>query len=207
MTRTTQVLTGIAILIFLLSFFLPSRLTSYDFATILSFAKSNQIGYGIYGLLLFPVILVFLLMKKYSIGIYVSTFLLLTQLNFFDHFTDFLSSNNESLLNIDSTSILYPFLLLTLLFIWFVFKSIQSKKWNWYISFITLVILAYLFFNDRNCMVEFVADTGFQKYDIGLWFSNCGTYYAWWTSSILINIGLFNEIKREKTVANTVYSK
>jgi hypothetical protein len=207
MTRTTQILIGFAILIFLLSFFLPSRLTNYDFATILSFAKNNQIGYGIYGLLLFPVILILILMKKHVIGIYVSTFLLLTQLDLIDHFIDFLSSNNESLLSIGSTSTLYPFLFVSLLFISLIFKSIKSKKWTWYISFIVLVILAYLFLNDRNCMVEFFADMGFVKYDIGLWFSNCGTYYAWWTSSILINIVLFIEIKREKTVANTVYSK
>ncbi|GAB3230111.1 hypothetical protein J0A67_16265 [Algoriphagus aestuariicola] len=202
MTRTTQILIGIAVLIFLLSFFLPSRLTSYDFATIISFAKSNQIGYGIYGLLLFPIILLLILMKKYLIGIYLSTFLLLTQLDLIDHFIDFLADDG-SLLGIGATSILYPFLLVTFLFIWLIYKSIKSKKWTWYISFVVLVILTYLFLNDRNCTMEFVADMGFQKYDIGLWFSNCGTYYAWWTSAILIQIGLFNEIKIKETVANS----
>ncbi len=206
MTRTTQILIGIAIAVFLLSFFLPSRLTNYDFETIISFAKSNQIGYGIYGLLLFPIILLLILSKKYLIGIYLSTFLLVTQLDSIDHFIDFLAADNKSFFGIEATSILYPFLILTFLFIWLVFKSIKSKKWTWYISFIVLVILTYLFLNDRNCMIEFVADMEIQKYDIGLWFSNCGTYYAWWISAILINIGLFNEIKRERTVANKTYT-
>ena len=181
---------------------MPSRLTSYDFETIIRFAKSNQIGYGIYGLVLFPIILLFLSTKKYLIGIYLSTFLLVTQLDLIDHLIDFLTADDESLFGIGATSILYPFLFLVFLFFWLVYKSIKSKKWTWYISFIVLVILTYLFLNDRNCTIEFVADMGIQKYDIGLWFSNCGTYYAWWISAILINIGLFIEIKRERKVAN-----
>ncbi len=51
-------------------------------------------------------------------------------------------------------------------------------------------------------MVEFISDPGFWSFDLTLWFNNCGTYYAWWTSPILFNIGLYNEIRRSKTVAN-----
>ncbi|MFT4697381.1 MAG: hypothetical protein ACI9SJ_000502 [Flavobacteriaceae bacterium] len=204
MTRTTKILAGISVLIFLLSFFLPSRLTNYDFATIISYAKNNQIGYSIYGLLFFPIVLLLILFKKYFIGICLSTFIILTQIDSFDRFLDFLTADNKSTIGIEDT---YPFLLVTSLVIYLVYKSVKSKKWNWYISFISLVILSYLIFNDRNCTIEFVEDMGFKKYDIGVWFSNCGTYYAWWTSAILINIGLFNEIKREKTVVNNVKPK
>ena len=52
-------------------------------------------------------------------------------------------------------------------------------------------------------MIEFVSDTGFKSYDLTLWFNNCGTNYAWWISPILFNIGLYNEIRRSKTVAKS----
>jgi hypothetical protein len=183
-----------------MSFFLPSILTSYDFATIVSFAKSNQIGYGIYGLLLFPIVLLLILIKKYLAGIYISTFFILTQLDSIDRFIDFFTADSESTIGIEYT---YPFVFVTAILTWLIYKSVKSKKWTWYLSFVAIIILSYVVYNDRNCMIEFVADMGFKNYDIRVWFTNCGTYYAWWTSSILINIGLFNEIKKIETVANT----
>ena len=155
MTRTTQILTGVAAVIFLLSFFLPSRLTSNYFSTIVSFAKSNQIGYGIYGLIIFPIVLLLILTKKYLVGIYMSTFLILTQLDSIDRFIDFFTADSESTIGIGYT---YPFVLVTSILTWLIYKSVKTKKWTWYLSFVAIVFLSYVIFNDRNCMIEFVAD-------------------------------------------------
>ena len=130
MTRTTQILTGVAAVIFLLSFFLPSRLTSNYFSTIVSFAKSNQIGYGIYGLIIFPIVLLLILTKKYLVGIYMSTFLILTQLDSIDRFIDFFTADSESTIGIGYT---YPFVLVTSILTWLIYKSVKTKKWTWYL--------------------------------------------------------------------------
>ena len=118
----------------------------------------------------------------------------LTQLDSIDRFIDFFTADSESTIGI---GYIYPFVIVSSILIWLIYKSVKTKKWTWYLSFVALVFLFYAIFNDRNCMIEFVADMGFKKYDIGVWFTNCGTYYAWWASAILINIGFFNELKRE----------
>jgi hypothetical protein len=58
-----------------------------------------------------------------------------------------------------------------------------------------VVLIAYLWTNQRNCRVEFIGDLGIVRNDLRLWFTNCGTYYAWWASCILLNTTIFRELR------------
>jgi hypothetical protein len=195
LTTITKILTIIAGIIFLISFFLPSHLTSVDFKTFIEFAENNQIGYGIYMLALFPLTLILTANKKYLTSLYLTTSLILTQYELFDDFVNFILNRHLSIFSIASTYHFYPFLIVASLLFWLTYKSIKAKSWYWYLSFIVIVFLIYILFNDNNCRIEFVSDMGIIKNDIRLWFSNCGTYYAWWTSIILQSIAIFSEIK------------
>lgn len=198
MKKTTQILTIIAGLIFLLSFFLPSRLTSYDLETIISFAKSNQIGYSLYVMILFPIAFGFLFCRKFKIAFIISIILILINSDQFESALNFILSDNE-LFGWGFVNRILPYLILCGLSIWLVYKSLNTNKWIWYFTFIGVTITSYLWLNDRNCTIEFFADYGIKRYDIPLWFNNCGTYYAWWIAPIILNIGLFNEIRNKNS--------
>lgn len=198
MKKTTRILTIIAGLIFLLSFFLPSRLTSYGLETIISFAKSNQIGYSPYIALLFPIAFGFFLARKLKIAFITSAILIIINSDQFENSLNYILSDNE-LLGWGFVNRLLPYLILCGLSVWLVYKSLNTSKWSWYSTFVALTIASYIWLNDRNCTIEFVSDMGFKKYDLVLWFNNCGTYYAWWTAPILLNIGLFNQIRNKNS--------
>lgn len=176
-----------------------------DFETFLEFARANSIGYGIYALLLFPLILILILLKKHLTSVILSTILLISQLDLFDHFIDYILQDKEGFLDIGATSIGYPFLLISGLFIWLMYKSVTTKSLVWHTVFIAIVVMTYLWLNDRNCTTEFIGDIGKTKNDLGLWFSNCGTFYAWWTASILTNITILREIRYKHTAGNNGY--
>ena len=201
MKKKTKYILGTATLILIISIFLPSRLTSYDFETIISFAKTDQIGYSPYILFLFPISLGLALTKKIKLAFIVSTILLLINTTLFE---DLL----YSLLHYYELTFLYaldratPFLIYCAIFTWLIHQTLKRDNWIWYGASICLIAVSYIWLNDRNCTIKFISDMGIKTWDLRIWFRNCGTYYAWWIAPILLNIGLFNEIK---TVANTKY--
>ena len=198
MTKKSKYIIGTAILILIASIFLPSRLTSYDLETIILYAKNDQIGYSPYILLLFPISLILVLTKKLKAGFIGSTLLLLTNTTLFEDllYVVFHKSDLTFLILLDRS---LPFLLYSAIFISLFYQVFQKKSWIWYGTFICILIASYIWLNDSNCTIKFISDMGIKTYDLKIWFQNCGTYYAWWTAPILLNIGLFNEIK---TVAN-----
>jgi hypothetical protein len=182
-----------------IAFFLPSRLTNVDFDTFLAFARANSIGYGIYGLILFPFILILVLLKKHLLSVIFSTILLISQLDTVDYFIAFILGGGDFYFHTTGT-----FLLLSGLFIWVTYKSVATKSLAWYCVLVAVVLVGYFSTNGRNCRTEFLGDIGVIKNDFGLWFRNCGTYYAWWTASILINITIFREIRSRYKADNNV---
>ena len=194
MTKKSKNIIGAAILILIASLFLPSRLTSNDLETIISFAKTDQIGYSPYILLLFLVALILTLTKKLKAGFIVSTLLLLTNTTLFEDLL-YVISHKSDLTFIMLLDKSLPFVLYSATFISLFYQVLKKKSWIWYGTFICILIASYVWLNDSNCTVEFIADMGIQSNDVMIWFENCGTYYAWWTAPILLNIGLFNEIK------------
>ena len=198
MTKKSKYIIGAATLILIASIFLPSRLTSNDLETIISFAKTDGIGYAPYILLLFPIALILILTKKLKAGFIVSTFLLLINTTLFEDllYVVFHKPDLTFLILLDRS---LPFLLFTAIFISLFYLVFKKNSWLWYGTFICILIASYIWLNDSNCTIKFISDMGIKTYDITRWFQNCGTYYAWWIAPILLNIGLFNEIK---TVAN-----
>jgi hypothetical protein len=198
MTKKSKYIIGAATLILIASIFLPSRLTSYDLKTIISFAKTDGIGYAPYILLLFPITLRLVLTKKLKAGFIVSTFLLLINTTLFEDllYVVFHKSDLTFLILLDRS---LPFLLYTAIFMSLFYQVFKKNSWICYGTFICLLIASYIWVNDSNCTIKFISDMGMKTYDLRIWFQNCGTYYAWWTAPILLNIGLFNELK---TVAN-----
>jgi hypothetical protein len=198
MTKKSKYIIGAATLILIASIFLPSRLTSYDLETIISFAKTDQVGYSPYILLLFPIALILILTKKLKAGFIVSTLLLLINTTLFEEllYVVFHKSDLTFLILLDRS---IPFLIYSTIFISMIYQVFKKNSWIWYGTFICILIASYIWLNDSNCTIKFISDMGMKTYDLTIWFQNCGTYYAWWTAPILLNIGLFNEIK---TVAN-----
>ena len=203
MTKKSKYIIATATLILIMSIFLPSRLTNYDFETIVSFAKTDQIGYLPYILLLFPISLGLVLTKKIKLAFIVSILLLLTNTTLFEDLLYFLLHSNDLtfLYALDRAA---PLLIYCAIFSWLIYQTLKRYSWIWYGGFICLIIVSYFWLNDSNCTIEFISDMGIKTNNIKIWFQNCGTYYAWWTAPILINIGLFNEIK---TVAKSTYPK
>lgn len=199
MTRLTQILTIIAGLIYFLSFFFPSRLASYDLGTISDFAKIYAIGYSPYIMLLFPILYVMLLFNRIWQTFKLSIILILINNGSFENALDFFVSNSEFSVWGFLSRVL-PYLTLIVLLIWLVTKSLKAKKWTWYFVFIAATVVSYLWFNDANCTILFVSDIGIKKNDLELWFTNCGTYYAWWSSPIIFNIGLFYQIRMNNCI-------
>ena len=199
MTKKSKYIIGTATLILIASIFLPSRLTSYDLDTIISFAKTDQIGYAPYILLLFPIALGLTLTKRLKIAFIVSTFLLLTNTTLFEDLLSFILHYKDLTLfyTLDRAS---PFLIYCAIFTWLIYQTLKRDSWICYGIFICLIIASYIWLNNSNCTIKFISDMGMKTYDLRIWFQNCGTYYAWWTAPILLNIGLFNEIK---TVASS----
>ncbi len=196
MTKKTKYIIEAATLILIASIFLPSRLTSYDLETIISFAKTDQIGYSLYILLLFPIALIFVLTKKLKAGFIVSTLLLLTNTTLFEDllYVVFHKSDLTFQILLDRS---LPFLIFSAIFMSLFYQVFKKNSWIWYGTFICILIASYIWLNDSNCTIKFISDMGMKTYDLTIWFQNCGTYYAWWTAPILLNIGLFNEIKTE----------
>ena len=198
MTKKSKYIIGAATLILIASIFFPSRLTSYDLETIISFAKTDGIGYAPYILLLFPITLILVLTKKLKAGFIVSTILLLINTTLFEDllYVVFHKSDLTFLILLDRS---LPFLLYIAIFMGLFYQVFKKNSWIWYWTFICVLIASYIWVNDSNCTIKFISDLGMKTYDLRIWFQNCGTYYAWWTAPILLNIGLFNELK---TVAN-----
>ena len=198
MTKKSKYIIGAATLILIASIFLPSRLTSYDLETIISFAKTDGIGFVPYILLLFPITLILVLTKKLKAGYIVSTILLLINTTLFEDllYAIFHKSDLTFLILLDRS---LPFLLYTAIFMGLFYPVFKKNSWIWYWTFICVLIASYIWVNDSNCTIKFISEMGMKTYDLRIWFQNCGTYYAWWTAPILLNIGLFNELK---TLAN-----
>ena len=194
MKKKSKYIIGAATLILIASIFLPSRLTSYDFETIISFAKTDQIGYSPYILLLFPISLGLALTKELKLAFIVSTILLLINTTLFEDLLYFLLHYYDLtyLYALDRAA---PLLIYCAIFMWIIYQTLKRNSWIWYGAFICLIAVSYIWLNDSNCTVKFISDMGIKTYDLRVWFQNCGTYYAWWTAPILLNIGLFNEIK------------
>jgi hypothetical protein len=191
MTKNSKYIIGTGTLILLVSILLPSRLTSQGFETIIYFAKSNQIGFTPYILLLFPVALGLALTKNLKTAFAVSTILILTNTTLFEDFLyNFFHIADLTFLR------LLPFLAYATIFVITFYIMIRKANWTWYGAFICLQIISYLWVNDGNCTINFISDMGIQTYDLRVWFQNCGSYYAWWTAPILLNIGLFNELNK-----------
>lgn len=194
MTKKSKYIIGTGTLILLVSLLLPSRLMSYDFETIVSFSQTDGIGYTPYILLLFPITLILVLTKKLKAGFIVSTFLLLINTTLFEDllYLVFHKSDLTFLILLDRS---LPFLLYTAIFMNLFYQVFKKNSWIWYGTFICILIVSYIWVNDSNCTIKFISDMGMKTYDLRIWFQNCGTYYAWWTAPILLNIGLFTEIK------------
>ncbi len=199
MTKKSKFIIGTATLILIASTFLPSRLTSYDFETIISFAKTDQIGYVPYILLLFPIAIVLALTKKLNAAFIVSTVLLLTNTSLFEDllYVLFHKPDLTLLLILDRA---LPFLVYSAIFTGLIYVTLKKNSWKWFGAFISIIVVSYIWLNESNCTIKFISDMGIKTYDLRIWFKNCGTYYAWWTAPLLLNIGLFYEIK---TVANS----
>lgn len=198
MIKKTKYILGAATLILIVSIFLPSRLTSYDLETIISFAKTDQIGYSPYILLLFPIALILVLTKKLKAGFIISTLLLLTNTTLFEDLLHvvFHKPDLTFLIILDRS---LPFLMYSATFMILFYQVFKKNSWIWYGTFICILIVSYIWLNDSNCTIKFISDIGMRTYDLTIWFQNCGTYYAWWTAPILLNIGLFNEIRQDLT--------
>jgi hypothetical protein len=167
-------------------------LTNEDFATILKFAHPSSIGYGIYALiLLFPFTVILVLLKKHLAGAISSTILLISQLDALDHFINIIIDGFFEYFHLSD----FGFLLISGLLIWLIFQSVTTKSLTWYCAFIAVILIAYLWTNQRNCRVEFIGDLGIIRNDLRLWFTNCGTYYAWWAACILLNTTIFRELR------------
>jgi len=179
------------------SFFLPSRFLNYDFQTILKYAKSNQIGYQVYFLVIFPISLALLFFRNSKVVVYFSTAFLFINNDLFESSID-LIFNDYPLWTTGLFRFIIPLIIVILVGLWLINKSLNKKSYLWYAAFLLLIIGFYLIINDRNCMIEFVSDMGFKKYDLSIWFSNCGTYYAWWLSGILLNIGIVIDLIANK---------
>lgn len=194
MRKRSKYIIGAATLILIVSIFLPSRLTSNDLETIIAFAKTDQIGYSPYILMLFPIALIFTLTKNLKAGFIVSTLLLLTNTTLFEDLLHvvFHKSDLTFLKFLDRS---LPFLLYATIFSSLFYQVLRKNSWIWYGTFTCLLIASYIWLNDSNCTIKFISDMGMKTYDLRIWVQNCGTYYAWWTAQILLNIGLFNEIK------------
>lgn len=201
MKKKSKYIVGAATLILIASIFLPSRLTSYDLETIISFAKTYQIGFSPYILLLFPIALILVLTKKLKAGFIVSTFLLLTNTTLFEDLL-YVVLHRPDLTFLDILNRSLPFLIYTAIFTVLFYQVVKKNSWIFYGTFICILITSYFWLNDSNCTTKFISDMGIKTYDLRIWFQNCGTYYAWWTAPIFLNIGLFNEFK---TIANNGY--
>lgn len=194
MTKKSKYIIGVSTLVIISSIFLPSRLTSYELETIIAFAKTDQIGYSPYILMLFPIALLLTLTKKIKAGFIISTLLLLTNTTLFEDLFHVVFHNSDlSFLVFLDRSL--PFLLYATIFISLFYQVFKKNSWIWYGTFTCLLIASYIWLNDSNCTIKFISDMGMKTYDLRIWVQNCGTYYAWWTAPILLNIGLFNEIK------------
>lgn len=194
MTRNSKCIIGTAALILMVSFFLPSRLTSNDWGTIVAFAKTGNIGFAPYILLLFPITFGLILTRKLTAAFIVSTILLLTNTTLFENLLCFIFNipDKTFLRSLDRVT---PFLTYSAIFIGLIYKAFKKDSWVWYGIFICLMVVSYIWFNNNNCTLIFISDLGIRTSDFRIWFQNCGTYYAWWTASLLLNIGLFNEMK------------
>jgi hypothetical protein len=202
MTRTTKTLIIISGLLFMLSFFLPSHLTSHSLEENIEFVKNNQVGYQVYIILFFPIAFYLFWKKHIKTSFYFSASFLILNNDLFEHVIDLFFNAVPFWIN-GLLRFVIPLLLITCIGIFFIKKSVKQSRHKWYLVFILFIIGFYFTVNDRSCMIEFVSDTGFKSYDLTLWFNNCGTNYAWWISPILFNIGLYNEIRRSKTVAKS----
>ncbi|PTB98041.1 hypothetical protein C9994_00350 [Marivirga lumbricoides] len=201
MTKKTKYIIGAATLILIISIFLPSRLTSHDLETIISFAKTDQIGYTPYILLLFPISFGLVLAQKLKLALITSTTLLLINTTLFENLLYFLLHNYD-LTFLNALERAAPLLIYCTIFIWLIYKAVKINSWRWYSAFICLIVVSYIWLNDINCTIKFILDMGIKTYDLRIWFQNCGTYYAWWTAPILLNVGLFYEVK---TLVNNGY--
>jgi len=193
MKKKTKYIIALATLIYITSVFLPSRLTSYDLETFISFAKSGQIGYSTYIILTFPIALILVHFKKLKSGFIISTLLLLTNTTLFENFLDVVFSKTELTFQLFLNRSL-PFLIYSVVLIGLCYQAFKKLSWIRYYIFIGVLITSYVCFNESNCTFIFLSDVGIKTYNPWIWFQNCGTYYAWWTAPILLNIGLFNQI-------------
>lgn len=193
MTRTTQILLTISGFLFLLSFFLPSHLTSHSFEEIFGFAKQNQVGYQIYIILLFPVAFYLFWKKQIKISFYYSIFFIYLNNDLFESVIDLFFNAIEFWSN-GLLRFVIPFFLVILVGTFLVRTAVKQKNPKCYLVFILFISGFYLTVNHRYCMIEFISDMGFKSYNLMIWINNCGAYYAWWTSPILFNIGVYNQI-------------
>ncbi len=188
-------------LLFMLSFFLPSHFTSHNLEAIIGYAKHNQVGYQVYIILFFPIAFYLLWKKQIKTTFYFSTSFLFLNNDLFESVID-LFFNAIPIWTNGLLRFVIPFLLITWIGIFLIRKSVNQKSYRLYFIFILFIVGFYLTVNNRNCLTEFVSGTGYYSFNLNLWLNNCGAYYAWWTSPILFNFGLFNEIIMKKTVAN-----
>lgn len=154
-------------------------------------------GYQVYLILLFPLAF-YLLWKNYiNAAFYFSAIFIFLNNDLFESVID-LVFNSIPFWTSGLFRFVIPLLLVSIFGTFLLRRSLQRNSYWWYWRFIIFMIGFYLVVNDRNSRIEFISDVGFRKYDLILWFNNCGTYYAWWAAPILLNTGLFCQIQNSK---------
>jgi hypothetical protein len=121
-TSTAKVLTVISALIFLASFFLPSRLDEVGWAF---FFNHINIAYHFLALSLFPIIVILFFLKRPLIAFYLSAFLILTQIKWFEYTISYLISGEP--LNMLSSWWFQKFLIYLLFAFWLIFQATRVE--------------------------------------------------------------------------------
>ncbi len=173
MTRNPKYITGTAALILMVSFFLPSRLTSNDWGTIVSFAKTGNIGFTPYILLLFPITFGLILIGRLTAAFIVSTILLLTNTTLFENLLCFIFyiPDKTFLRSLERAT---PFLIYSAIFTGLIYKAFKKDSWVWYGTFICLMVVSYIWFNNKIAPLYSISDIGdkdfrFQSVVSELW--------------------------------------
>lgn len=188
MRKVSWVFVICAIVLFGAGFFLPSILFSHEFSTILDYWQAYPVDYmGIF-ILLFPLVVVLVILGKNKISFYLSIALIYINNDLFEDIIAMVFGY----LNAGSKVWLIPAFIGLVIIGWVLVKeALKNRNLILYGIFILFAIVFYYFTIAVNCRFYFELDVAFITNDIAVWFENCGSYYAWWTSGIVLNIGIF----------------